>query len=303
MIATNAGTAQRFLDAIAVSELDARNGVRRFAATPQYVPWGKAYGGDMVAQALAAAAATVADDRRIHSTHSYFLRPVEVGEPVIYEVRITRDGRGFSARAVTGLQREEEVYAALISFAAPSLGDDYAMPLPTSARPPEELPTAEDLLRSTGELGTPAGDYWARGRSFDLRHDPDSVYKEGATEVSAQAVWIRALSEIPRDPLTRQLAIAYVCDYTILEPLLRVKRLGWLTAGLATASIDHAMWFHRSATADLNDWTLYLQQAISAQESRGLAQGHFVAAEGQLIATVLQEGVIRAPAGPMESDR
>ncbi|WP_043457513.1 acyl-CoA thioesterase [Streptomyces fulvoviolaceus] len=293
-VMTNTGTARPFLDSIALTELDRGDGFARFSAQPQYVPWPKAYGGDTVAQALAAAAATVGDDRQVHSFHSYFLRPVDIGEPVLHEVRITRDGRGFSTRSVVGTQAGKEVFTATVSFAVPAGRDIYHEALTRSVRHAAELPSAEEYFRNRDALKGPAAEYWAWGRSFDIRHDPGPVYLDASSgKEGHQALWIRAFTDIPRDPLTQQLALAYVCDYTILEPLLRVHGLGWQSDGVTTASLDHSMWFHRPA--DLNEWVLYVQDAVSAQDGRGLACGRFYTEDGVLVASVAQEGVIRAP--------
>ncbi|KQQ05764.1 MULTISPECIES: acyl-CoA thioesterase [unclassified Rathayibacter] len=278
---------QPFLDSIEVTE----EAPLRFSAQPQDVPWPKAYGGDTIAQALAAGTRTVESGRLVHSMHSYFLRPVDVDERVHYEVTPIRDGRGFSHRSVLGTQRGREVLQATMSFAAPAPGDSYAAPQNRPVRRPDDLPTAADAVRTAGLAGTAAGEYWAHGRSFDLRHDPSPLYGSRADRSPGQAVWVRSLSPIPLDPETQRIALAYVCDYTILESLLRVQGLGWGSAGLSTASLDHSMWFHRPF--DLNDWVLYVQEAVSAQSERGLATGRFYTAAGVLVASVAQEGVLR----------
>lgn len=282
------GGSQPFLDSIELAE----EGPLRFSAQPQYVPWPKAYGGDSVAQALAAASRTVDADRLVHSMHSYFLRPVDIDERVVYEVTATRDGRGFSHRTVVGVQHGKEVLQSTLSFAAPAAGGSYSAPQNRLVSLPEDLPSTEEALRTAGLLDSGAGAYWATGRSFDVRHDPSPVYGRGSADrATGQAVWVRALSPIPRDPATQRTALAYVCDYTILESLLRVQGLGWGSPGLATASLDHSMWFHRAV--DLNDWVLYVQEAVSVQEERGLATGRFYTAGGALVASVAQEGVVR----------
>lgn len=291
-----AATARPFLDSIAVRD----EGGDRFSGKPQYVPWPKAYGGDSVAQAAAAATRTVAADRMLHSLHSYFLRPVDIGERVLYQVDRTRDGRGFSHRAVVGRQGDKDVIHATMSFATAGGDDVFGVPFGRPVTPPEELPSAEQYLRDAGALDDEAGRYWASGRSFDIRHDPSPVYGAGPGDAAAQqAVWIRAASAIPADPVTQRLALAYVCDYTILEPLLRLQGWGWRSAGLATASLDHAMWLHRPA--DLNDWVLYLQDAVSVQDGRGLAWGRFYSRDGALVASLAQEGVLRR-AAPAATD-
>ncbi len=132
-----------------------------------------------------------------------------------------------------------------------------------------------------------------------MRHVPGPVYLEVEGEhAPAQAIWIRAFDALPDGADAKatadlhRLALAYVCDYTILEPLLRANGLHWSSPGLATASLDHSMWFHRDGRLD--DWVLYAQEAVSGQSNRGLATGRFFDRSGRLLATVAQEGMIRA---------
>lgn len=287
---------ETFCRAVDLTEVRAQLFDRAFTAVPQYVPWPKAYGGDAVAQAAAAATATVANDRQLHSLHSSFLRPVEVGLEVCYEVEIIRDGRGFSTRQVRGIQHEKPVFLSTASFQVPEEGAEYAPEMP-SVPEPDSLPSAAEYLTQTpADPADPASGYavayWAQGRSFDMRHVPGPLYLrvEGAA-VPHQAVWLRAFEELHDDPALHRTALAYVCDYTILESSLRVLGLNWSTPGLATASLDHAMWFHRQARAD--GWLLYAQEAGAVQSGRGLNFGRFFSPDGSLVATVAQEGLIR----------
>lgn len=292
------GTAETFLRAVDLIELEAPSeAVRSFEATTQWVPWPKAYGGDMVAQALAAMMRTVGDDRSVHSTHSYFMRPVDIGEPVRYYVEILRDGRGFSTREVRAVQNNKTAFISVGSFQVPTTGDHYAEPAPKvlTETPPEVLPSAAKVLKGQDD---DAAQYWATGRSFDMRHVEGAIYR-GEVEVQepAQAVWIRAFDQFPQQSDQKQeedlhrAGLAYVCDYTILESLLRQRGLAWGSEGVVTASLDHSMWFHRPGRVD--DWILYVQEAVSAQSQRGLATGNFYARTGELLASVAQEGMIR----------
>ncbi len=265
-----------------------------YTATTQYVPWPKAYGGDMVAQAAAAAMRSVGDDRSLHSMHSYFMRPADIGAEVRYEVERLRDGRGYSTRQVRAYQGGKTVYVAMASFHAEESGEEFARAMPAGIPDPESLPSSADVL--DGVEGDAAA-YWSGGRSFDMRHVPGAVYLSVEGEqVPHQAVWVKAFDRLPDDPDLQRAALAYVCDYTILEPVLRVHGYAWGDPGLVTASLDHAMWFHREGRVD--DWLLYVQEAVSAQASRGLAQGHFYDRQGRLLATVVQEGMIRMSTAP-----
>lgn len=288
-------SSQIFLDAIDLTACEAEVFDTAFTAVPQYVPWPKAYGGDMVAQGASAMMRSVDGDRELHSMHSYFLRPVDMHVPVRYEVELMRDGRGYSTRQVRGFQNGKAVYTALGSFHVPETGPEQSSPAPAELLDldPETLASAASVLASAEG---PAAEYWSTGRSFDMRHVPGALYLEVDGKPSAhQAVWVKAFTELPDDQITQRAALAYVCDYTILEPLLRTQNLSWSTEGLVTASLDHSMWFHRSGRVD--DWVLYVQEAVSSQNNRGLALGRFYTRDGQLLATVAQEGMIRGPRG------
>ena len=245
----------------------------------------------MVAQAAAAMMRSVNRDRALHSMHSYFMRPVDVGATIRYEVERLRDGRGYSTRTVRGFQNGKAVYAAMGSFQVPEDGPDFQPEAPAAVEPDSLRSAAEALEEAAG----PAADYWSTGRSFDMRHVPGPVYieLEGGT-APQQAIWVKAFDTLPDDADLHRAALSYVCDYTILEPLLRVNGLHWSSPGLATASLDHSMWFHRDGRAD--EWILYAQEAVSGQSNRGLAMGRFFDRQGRLLATVAQEGMIRTGA-------
>ncbi|MFF5008806.1 acyl-CoA thioesterase [Streptomyces phaeochromogenes] len=295
-------TSEIFTAAVALTPAEPEHFDLAFTAVTQPCPWPKAYGGDLVAQAAAAAMRSVTDGKSLHSMHSYFLRPADIGASVRYEVEVLRDGRGYSTRQVRGYQNGKTLYVCLANFAAGEPGQTFEAELPELAEDlpdPEELPSSAAYLAglSGGSMTEESKAYWSGGRGFDMRHVPGPVYLtvEGK-QVPQQAVWLK-----PFDPLRsvegltdaqRDLAaLAYVCDYTILEPVLRVLDLPWAKPGLVTASLDHAMWFHRPEP--VGDWLLYLQEAGAAEAGRGLGSGRFFTRDHRHLATVVQEGMIR----------
>ncbi|MEV8229901.1 acyl-CoA thioesterase domain-containing protein [Streptomyces sp. NPDC079167] len=301
-------TSEIFSAAVTLTPAEPEHLDLAFTAETQPCPWPKAYGGDLVAQAAAAAMRTVADGKQLHSMHSYFMRPAEIGEKVRYEVEVLRDGRGYATRQVRGYQGGKALYVCLANFAVGEPGASYTDGPPdwlgaADLARPEELPSSAAYLagRKGGTMTTRSKDYWSAGRGFDIRHVPGPVYLtvEGR-QAPHQAVWLRPFDALrPVEGLTdRQrdtAALAYVCDYTILEPLLRVLGLSWAREGLVTASLDHAMWFHRAPQSQAADgWLLYVQQAVAADAGRGLAAGRFFTPDGTHLATVVQEGMIRA---------
>lgn len=308
---TGRPTSGTFTDAVTLTEAEPKYFDRAFVAVTQACPWPKAYGGDLVAQAAVAGIRTVADGKRLHSAHSYFMRPADIGAEVRYEVELLRDGRGYSTRQVRAFQHGKPVFASLASFAGGAAGassgdgdgDGFAAAMPGDVPGPDSLPSSADYLagRAGGTMTAVSKAYWSHGRSFDMRHVPGPVYLSVEGERSPhQAVWLRpfdmlrdvaGLTAAQRDVA----ALAYVCDYTILEPVLRALGLPWAAEGLVTASLDHSMWFHRAASLD--GWLLYAQEAVSASDGRGLGLGRFFTADGNHLATVVQEGMIRNPQG------
>jgi acyl-CoA thioesterase-2 len=295
-------TSATFTAAVTLTPCEPERADLAFTATTQDCPWPKAYGGDLVAQALAAAMRSVTDGKAVHSTHSYFLRPADIGAEVRYEVELLRDGRGYATREVRGYQRGKAVYVLLANFAAGEPGGTYAARFPAGVPEPESLPSSADYLagRSGGTMTEESKAYWSGGRSFDMRHVPGPVYLVVEGErVPHQALWVRPFDPLrPVDGLTGEqrdlAALAYVCDYTILEPVLRVLDMPWGRPGVVTASLDHAMWFHRPLrTGEMDGWLLYLQDAGAADAGRGLGTGRFFTSDGRHVATVAQEGLIR----------
>lgn len=292
-MSTDSNTMLGVLD---LTEVTAEVFDRAFVATTGYCPWPKAYGGDMVAQSIAAANLTC--DKTLHSVHSYFMRPVEVSQQVRYEVEMLRDGRNYATRGVRAFQQGKPVFVMFASFACAANGGSYQSAMPSLPQP-EVLPSAADYLAGApvaeqGVAAAQARHYWSYGRSFDMRHVPGPLYLrvDGET-VAHQAVWVKSFAELPDDDRLHQAALAYACDYTIIEPTLRVLGHYWSEPGLVTASLDHAMWFHRRARVD--QWLLYAQQSAAAVNGRGLGMGSFFTRDGTLIATVIQEAMIAAP--------
>ncbi|WP_298591576.1 acyl-CoA thioesterase II [uncultured Kocuria sp.] len=288
MTTTVSPTSATFTAAMDLRPAEAQHYDDAWTARTQYVPWPKAFGGDMVAQAAAAMMRSVGEDRVLHSMHSYFMRPVDIGADVRYEVERVRDGRGYSTRHVRAFQNDKAVYDATGSFHVPEDGPDDAPAMP-QVPAPETLPPSAEVLSG---VDGPAAEYWGHGRSFDMRHVDGPLYVDAAPGTEPrQAVWVKAFDRLPDDPDLHRAALAYVCDYTILEPLLRAQGLSWAAPGLQTASLDHSLWFHRDGRAD--EWVLYVQDACSLQRNRGLVRGQFFDRGGRLLATVAQEGMIR----------
>ncbi|NYE94542.1 acyl-CoA thioesterase-2 [Psychromicrobium silvestre] len=251
----------------------------------------RVFGGQVLAQSLIAGSRTVVESRAVHSLHGYFLRAGDADQPITFGVQRLRDGRSFSARRIHAYQNGEPILSMIASFQEPDAGIDHQDVMPTGLPAPESLPSAAELL---GHLDHPLARATAQ-RPFDVRHVGSNLYL-GADENDRrpyQAVWLKAIGEMPDDPNLHRAALAFASDYTLLEPSLRPHGLSWITPGMSVASLDHAMWWHRPVRVD--EWLLYIAQSPSASGARGLNIGKFFNRDGVLVASVAQEGMIRVP--------
>ncbi|MGJ5590180.1 acyl-CoA thioesterase [Micrococcus lylae] len=268
-------------------------GDARFTGITPEQAHGRVFGGQVLSQCLAAAARSVEPGRDAHSLHGYFVRPGDALKPITFTVERVRDGRSFSVRRVLASQDEKAILTLTCSFHAPADGVDHQATMPEGVPAPEDLPTTADLL---GDIRHPIAQEWAWARPFDIRHVAPAVYVSPAAErTNTNMVWMRTFTRLADDPNLHRAALAYASDYTLLEPVLRQHGLAWTQPKMSVASLDHSMWFHRPARVD--EWLLYVQSSPSAQGSRGLGQGHVFTRDGELVATVAQEGMLRLPQG------
>ncbi|HWR85272.1 MAG TPA: acyl-CoA thioesterase II, partial [Rhodoglobus sp.] len=243
------------LIALDLTDTGARTDEDIFTGPSQPMPFGRVFGGQVLAQSLIAAQRTIADERIVHSMHGYFLRAGDTTQPITFSVDRIHDGRSFSTRRTQAYQNGLPILSMIASFQDSDPGLEHQTEMPGDLPDPESLPTIHDLL---GGIDHPIAQVWARDRPFDMRHVPSSVYLTvDGEQVAHQAVWMRAVAPFPDDPGLHRAALAYASDYTILEPILRRHGVPWATPGLKMASLDHAMWWHRFGRVD--EWMLYVQ--------------------------------------------
>ena len=248
----------------------------------------RTFGGQVAGQALVAAGRTVDPDRHVHSLHAYFLRPGDPNVPIVYEVDRIRDGKSFTTRRVVAIQHGKAIFNLSASFQVQEEGVDHQLPMP-SAPDPESLPTFQERMAPWKEQ---MGEWYSRPRPIDTRYvaDPPRARDQGPRPPSQQ-VWIRADGRLPDDPLLHVCVAAYASDMTLLDSILMAHGLSWDEPRLMGASLDHAMWFHRSFRAD--EWLLYDQESPSAAGARGLARGEIFTQDGRHVLSVVQEGLVR----------
>ena len=285
------GPIDGLLSTLDLTDTGARTSEDIFTGPSQWMPLGRVFGGQVLAQSIIAAYHTVPDDRAIHSMHGYFLRPGDVQHPITFSVDRIHDGRSFSTRRTQAFQHGEPILSLIASFQTHDDGLEHQLEMPDDLPDPEGLPTTADIL---GHLEHDVARYWSSERAFDVRHIPSPVYLTVDGErMPRQAVWMKAFGRLPDDPRLHRAALAYASDYSILEPVLRAPGIPWAAPGLKVASLDHAMWWHRDARVD--EWLLLAMESPSASGGRGLSLGRIYTREGMLVASVAQEGMVRVP--------
>jgi acyl-CoA thioesterase-2 len=257
---------------------------------------GRIFGGLVIGQALMAAYKTV-DKVRCHSLHCYFLRPGDPRVPILYDVDRARDGRSFTTRRVTAIQHGEQIFNLAASFQIPEDGVEHQDEMPT-VKTPDELAPERDLRRTMLEkMPAAMREAALRPRPIDMRPvDPYGFMGNAAPDPeksgsSTQDVWMRAVAPLGDDEILNQCVIAYASDMSFLSTSMRPHGMGWQTPGLQSASLDHAVWFHRPS--QFNAWHLYHQTSPSASGSRGFNLGQIFTADGKLVASTAQEGLMR----------
>ena len=257
--------------------------------SPQ-VGWQRVFGGQVIGQALVAAARTV-EGRASHSLHAYFMRPGDPSVPIIYEVDRIRDGKSFATRRVVAIQHGEAIFSMSASFQVEESGFDHQLPMP-SVPPPEELPSESDLKALFVEKAPePVRRYWERERPLELRPVDLRHYLSREPLEPVQQVWIRATGRLPDNPDIHRSVLAYASDMTLLDTSLFAHGRNIFDRDLQVASLDHALWFHRPFRID--EWLLYSEDSPSASGARGFSRGSLFSRDGRLIASVAQEGLIR----------
>jgi acyl-CoA thioesterase-2 len=285
------GPIDGLLSTLRLTDTGARTTEDIFTGPSQWMPLGRVFGGQVLAQSLTAAMHTVPLERTIHSMHGYFLRPGDVAHPITFAVDRLHDGRSFSTRRTHAYQNGEPILSLIASFQTAAEGLEHQFDMPDDLPDPDTLPSTADVL---GNLDHDVARYWSSERAFDVRHLPSPVYLSVEGErMPRQAVWMKAFGRLPDDPRQHRAALAYASDYSILEPVLRAHGVAWATPGLRVASLDHAMWWHRDARVD--EWLLFVTESPSASGGRGLSLGRIYTRDGKLVASVAQEGMVRVP--------
>jgi acyl-CoA thioesterase-2 len=248
----------------------------------------RVFGGQVAGQALVAATRTVdLADGAVHSLHAYFLRPGDPSVPILYEVDRIRDGRSFTTRRVVAIQHGKAIFNLAASFHVPEPGPEHQVPMPEVPEP-DALPSWHERRQPDSEV---LGDYLDLPRPVDVRHIDWEPLEVSDPPVLEQRVWMRTDGRLPDDPLLHACVLTYASDLTLLDAAIVPHYGRRIRTDVQIASLDHAMWFHRPFRMD--DWLLYIQDSPTAGGSRALARGTIFDRGGRLVASVVQEGLLR----------
>ncbi|WP_432767809.1 MAG: acyl-CoA thioesterase II [Sphingopyxis sp.] len=244
------------------------------------------FGGQVIAQAMVAAARTVELDKQVHSLHAYFLRGGDETKPLHFRVHRDFDGRSFANRRVVVRQDGKVIFNLTASFQLPTEGLAHQVPMP-DLLPPEQCRDFLETIAADPNVSEDAFAHMARRRPFELRN-----YRPPASAKATQHYqWFRVAAPIGDDPLVHRAFLAFASDMGLLSSAMLPHGLNFMTPGLFSTSLDHAMWFHGPVRAD--EWFVYVMDSDWTGGSRGINRGAIYRQDGTLIASVMQEGLLR----------
>lgn len=249
------------------------------------------FGGQVMGQALSAAKETVVEERLVHSLHSYFLRPGDASKPIVYDVENIRDGKSFSTRRVKAIQNGKPIFYMTVSFHNEEPGVTHQASMP-NVPGPENLRSSLEFYRENASLiPEKIREKVLCDKPIEMRPvNFQSPFKPEVT-LANRYVWFKANGDMPNDPRIHKYLLAYASDFEFLPTALQPHGLSFMQPNMQVATIDHAMWFHRDFRMD--EWILYAVDSPSASGGRGLVRGQFFNQDGVLIASTMQEGLIR----------
>jgi acyl-CoA thioesterase-2 len=276
-------------DLLAILDLEQLE-LNLFRGTSPQTAMQRVFGGQVLGQALAAACRTV-EGTLPHSLHAYFLLAGDPKAPIVYEVDRIRDGKSFTTRRVVAIQHGRAIFSMSVSFHNDEAGLDHQMTMPEVPHP-DALPSDAEIRRSVlPALPEAVRRYYERERPIELRPIDFGRYAGKKQEGDRFNIWLRTKAPLPDDPAIHRCALAYASDMTILDTALLPHQRSVFDRSIMGASLDHALWFHRPFRAD--QWLLYTQDSPNMHGSRGFGRGLLFAADGTLVASAAQEGLLR----------
>ncbi|HSC85240.1 MAG TPA: acyl-CoA thioesterase II [Pseudomonas sp.] len=262
-----------------------------FRGVSQDLGFRQLFGGQVLGQSISAASQTVESGRHVHSMHGYFLRPGDPTLPVVYQVDRVRDGGSFSTRRVTAVQKGAPIFTCAASFQADEEGFHHQIQMP-DVPGPEELKSETELAQLVAHLlPERMRERAVSAKPIEIRPVTRSNPFDPKPCEPAKYVWFRADGALPDIPAIHKYILAYASDFNLLTTSMLPHGVSVWQKFMQVASLDHSLWFHRNVRAD--EWLLYAMDSPWAGNARGFARGSIFNRQGELVASVAQEGLIR----------
>ncbi|WP_167101676.1 acyl-CoA thioesterase II [Mycobacterium sp. DL592] len=250
----------------------------------------RTFGGQLMAQAFVAATRTLAHDLPPTALSVHFIAGGDPAADIEFHVVRLRDERRFANRRVDAIQDGKLLATALVSYLAGGRGLEHNTEMPADLPDPATLPTIDDLLVGYEEV-VPHFVTALRPIEWRYTNDPAWVMRDKGGQLAHNRVWLKADGVMPEDPTLHTAAMVYSSDTTVLDSIITTHGLSWGWDRIFAVTINHSIWFHRQV--DFSEWVLYSTGSPVAAESRGLGTGHFFSRAGEVVATVVQEGIVK----------
>lgn len=250
------------------------------------------FGGQVLGQALTSAYRTVADDLFAHSFHTYFLLPGDAKKPVVYDVEVVRDGRSFCTRRVKAVQNGKTIFYMTASFQRAENGLSHQFAQMPTVPGPDDVESDISFYEDNFDKITPRmQEALSYHKPIDIRTVDAAHSFRAQKRDPVRYVWMRAKEGLSQSIPLHQATMAYASDYHFLSTSVQPHGISMTDKSLRMATIDHAMWFHKPF--DMNEWLLYVMDSPFSGNARGIVKGQFFNKQGELVASAMQEGLMR----------
>ena len=256
------------------------------------------FGGQVLAQAITSAYRTVKKEHKLHSLHSYFLRPGDSSRPILFEVDPIRDGKSFSTRRVAAIQKGKTIFTLSCSWQKEEIGLIHSQPIP-DVLPPEALRGDLEVFKTASTDEEDINRFTFRFEAIDSRSVEKTSMVDGETHPPYKNTWLKVREQLTDEPWIHLGLLAYMSDLDFMSTSILPHGREKLRGGIQGASLDHSIWFHRPFRAD--QWLLFVKESPHAGGGRGFIRGKFFNRTGELVATAAQECLIRPVASTSQS--
>ena len=262
-----------------------------YSWTGKSVGFQRIYGGQIMAQCLIAGYQTVEKERLVHSFHSYFLRPGDFKQNIIFEVDRIRDGKSFTTRRVNAIQNGEAIFSCSISFQKREKGLSHQIKMP-KIQGPEKLKSDQELRKDLKtKIPKEYLPMWLREREIETRQVEPVDMLAAEKLPPYRRTWMKPTGKLPANERIHQALLLYVSDMGLLGTAVNPHEVNFMSKKFQSASLDHVMWFH--GRVNFNNWLLHHMHSPISSNARGFSRGSIYTKSGKLIASTAQEGLMR----------